>query len=61
MGNEVKVQLSAGEIDALIGSLILLLQLVSGYIGDSTTLTEDQKAAFIDRIKTAQATVPEWK
>jgi hypothetical protein len=54
-------QLSGAEIDAIIGSLILIIQLITQYVGDSTTLTDEEKAAFIERIKTAQATVPEWK
>jgi hypothetical protein len=59
--SDVNKTLSPAEIEAIISSLILILQLVSSYIGESTSLTAEEKAAFIERIKTAQATVPEWK
>lgn len=49
------------EIEALVGGLILLIQLVNQQIGDATGLTEEEKAAFVARIQAAQTSVPEWK
>ena len=48
------------QIEALVSGLILVIQLVNQQIGDSAELTPEEKQAFIDRIKAAQAAVPEW-
>lgn len=49
------------EIEAIVSAMILAIQLLSNYIGDDTALTEEEKVAFINRIKLAQLSVPEWK
>lgn len=56
-----KVSLSPAEIEALIASLNMVIQIVISQIGDSSLLTVDEKAAFKTRITTAQAMVLEWR
>ena len=56
-----KPKLTPVEIQAIISALILAIQLLSQYVEDSTSLTDEEKQAFIDRIKFAQISVPDWK
>jgi hypothetical protein len=49
------------EIEALIAGIALMIQLINQQIATSDKLTEEEKAAFIARIKAAQASVPDWE
>jgi len=48
------------EIEALVSGLILIIQLVNQELADTSKLTDEEKAAFVARIKAAQAAVPDW-
>lgn len=48
------------QIEALIAGLVLMIQLVNQQLGENDKLTDEEKAAFIARIKSAQASVPDW-
>jgi hypothetical protein len=53
--------MNPAEIEALISGLILIIQLVSDQLGASDKLTDEEKAAFVARIKAVQLAVPDWE
>ena len=54
-------KMTPAEIQAIIGGLVLLIQLVSTQVENSLDLTPEQKKELIDRITAAQNAVPKWE
>jgi hypothetical protein len=52
--------MTPAEIEALVAGLVLLIQLVNQQLAGAGTLTDEEKAAFVARIKAAQSAVPDW-
>jgi hypothetical protein len=49
------------EIQALVSGLVLMIQLVNQQLETTDKLTDEEKAAFVERIKAAQVAVPDWE
>lgn len=49
------------EIEALVSGLVLMIQLVNSQLAGTDKLTDEEKAAFVARIKAAQLSVPDWE
>ena len=49
------------QIEALISGLVLMIQLANQQISGTDKLTDEEKAAYIARIKAAQLAVPDWE
>ncbi len=48
------------EIGLMVNAIIALIQVLTTQLAQEEGLTAEQKQAFIDRITTAQKSIPEW-
>jgi len=53
--------MTAIEIGLMVNAVIALIQVLTTQLAQAEGLTSEQKQAFIDRIKVAQNSIPEWR
>lgn len=54
-------KISPAEIQLIISGLLAIIQLITTFIDKADNLTNEEKQAYLNRIKLAQLSVPEWK